>query len=126
MDTISKPAVWTGRILSILVSMMLIMDGVVKFMMPPPVAETFKPLGLPLTLATPLGTLILVCVLIYLIPRTAILGTVLLTGYLGGAIAIHLRVGDPLFSHTLFPVYIGILVWLGLYLRDVRLRRLFF
>jgi len=71
-----------------------------------------------------LGVLLLACTLLYAVPRTAVLGAILLTGYLGGAVATHLRVGDPLFSHVLFGVYMGVALWLGLYLRDARLRAL--
>ena len=70
----------------------------------------------------PLGVLLGACLALYLVPRTAVLGAVLMTGYLGGAIATHLRIGDPLFSHTLFPIYIGAMLWGGLYLRDARVR----
>jgi hypothetical protein len=72
-----------------------------------------------------IGALALLCTTLYVIPRTAVLGAILLTGYFGGAIATHLRVGNPLFSHTLFPIYIAVLFWLGLYLRDARVRALF-
>jgi ABC-type transport system involved in cytochrome c biogenesis permease component len=68
----------------------------------------------------PIGLILLVCVVVYLIPRTAVLGAVLLTGYLGGAVATHVRVGDPLLSHTFFPIYFAVLIWGGLYLRDRR------
>ena len=77
---------------------------------------------LPLCLV--LGFLLAACLVLYLVPKTAPLGAVLLTGYLGGAVAIHLRIGDPAFSHTLFPVYVGAMLWLGLYLRDARVRQL--
>jgi hypothetical protein len=70
------------------------------------------------------GTILLICLAIHLIPRTAILGAVLLTGYLGGAVASHLRVGNPLFTHTLSPIYFAVLIWLGLYLRDKRMKHL--
>ncbi len=79
-------------------------------------------MGWPLSLANVLGTLLLACIALYAIPRTSILGAILLTGYLGGAVATHLRAGDPLFSHILFPTYLGVLLWLGLYLRDDRVR----
>jgi hypothetical protein len=120
----SKKGVWAGRILSGLVALFLIPDGIIKFLKPAPVIETSAHLGLPLSLANTLGILVLVCTAIYLFPRTSVLGAILLTGYLGGAVATHLRVGDPLFSHVLFPTYLGLLLWLGLYLRDDRLRAL--
>ena len=81
-------------------------------------------LGYPLSLTRTIGLLELACVVVYAIPRTSALGAILMTGYLGGAVATHVRVGDPLFSHVLFPVYIGVLAWTGLYLRDDRLRAL--
>jgi len=120
----SKKGVWTGRVLSGLVVLFLILDGIIKFIKPAPVIETSAHLGLPLSLANTLGILLLVCTAIYVIPRTSVLGAILLTGYLGGAVATHLRVGDPLFSHILFPTYLGVMLWLGLYLRDERLRAL--
>ncbi len=118
----SKKRVWVGRVLSGLVVLFLIPDGIVKFIKPAPVVEAFAHVGWPLSLANVLGTLLLVCIALYAIPRTSILGAILLTGYLGGAVATHLRAGDPLFSHILFPTYLGVLLWLGLYLRDDRVR----
>ena len=115
---------WVGRVLSGLAVLFLILDGVIKFMKPPPVVDAFAHVGWPLSLANTLGVLLLVCTAIYVLPSTSILGAILLTGYLGGAVATHLRAGDPLFSHVLFPTYLGALVWLGLYLRDERLRAL--
>jgi hypothetical protein len=120
----SKRGVWVGRMLSGLVVLFLVPDGIIKFIKPAPVVETSAHLGLPLTLANTLGIILLLCTAIYAFPRTAVLGAILLTGYLGGAVATHLRVGDPLFSHILFPTYLGVLMWLGLYLRDSRLRAL--
>jgi len=120
----SKKSVWLGRILSGLVVLFLIPDGIIKFIKPAPVVEAFTHLGLPLSLATGLGILLLLCTAIYVFPRTSVLGAILLTGYLGGAVATHLRAGDPLFSHVLFPTYLGVLLWLGLYLRDSRVRAL--
>ena len=77
-----------------------------------------------MSLANVLGVLLLLCTAVYVFPRTSILGAILLTGYLGGAVATHMRAGDPLFSHVLFPTYLGVVLWLGLYLRDSRLRAL--
>jgi hypothetical protein len=105
-----------------LVVLFLIPDGVVKFIRPAPVLEAFAHVGWPVSLANTLGILLLSCVALYAFPRTSILGAILLTGYLGGAVATHLRAGDPLFSHVLFPTYLGALLWLGLYLREERLR----
>jgi hypothetical protein len=81
-------------------------------------------LGYPESLALGLGIIEIACTVIYVVPRTTVLGAILLTGFLGGAVATHVRVGDPLFSHSLFPIYVGVLVWLGLYLRDDQLRAL--
>ncbi len=118
----SKKSLWAGRILSGLVVLFLIPDGIFKFIKPAPVVEAFAHVGWPVSLANTLGILLLVCTALYVFPRTSILGAILLTGYLGGAVATHLRAGDPLFSHVLFPTYLGTLLWLGLYLRDDRLR----
>jgi DoxX-like family len=120
----SKKSVWIGRILSGLVVLFLIPDAIIKFIRPAPVVDTFTHLGLPLSLANALGILLLVCTAVYVFPRTSVLGAILLTGYLGGAVATHLRAGDPLLTHVLFPTYLGVLLWLGLFLRDDRLRGL--
>jgi hypothetical protein len=122
----SKSAVWAGRIMSGLAVAFLLFDGGMKFFMdklPPEALEAGAALQWPIEKMPLVGTLLLLLSLaIHLIPRTAIAGAVLLTGYLGGAIASHVRVGNPLFTHTLFPVYIATLIWLGLYLRDARVR----
>jgi hypothetical protein len=88
------------------------------------VVEAFERVGYPAALARPLGILESVCLLLYMVPRTSILGAVLLTGFLGGAISSHVRIGDPLFSHVLFPAYVAVLLWTGLFLRDDRVRAL--
>jgi DoxX-like family len=121
---LSKSKVWFGRILSGLVAAFLVFDGVVKFFLdklPPEAMDAVTALQWPLDLLPVVGTILLLCTLLYIIPRTAILGAILLTGYLGGAIATHVRVNSPLFTHTLFPLYIALLMWLGLLLRDGRL-----
>jgi hypothetical protein len=100
----------------------LLFDSAMKLAMVQPVVEASERMGFPIDTARPIGVILLACVAIYLARRTAVLGAVLLTGYLGGAIASHLRLEDPLLSHTLFPVYFGVLVWGGLYLRDARVR----
>jgi len=120
----SRKALWTGRVLSGLVVLFLIFDAVIKLLKPPFVVEATVKLGYPETVIVGLGVVLLASVIAYLVPRTAPLGAILLTGYLGGAIATHLRVGDPLFSHTLFPIYVGALIWGGLFLRDARVRSL--
>jgi hypothetical protein len=107
-----------------LVVLFLVFDSIMKFVKPAPVVESFAHLGWPVNLSERLGTVLLVCTVLYAIPRTSVLGAILLTGYLGGAVATHLRAGDPLFSHVLFPTYMGAVLWLGLYLRDLRLRAL--
>jgi hypothetical protein len=117
---VSKTALWTGRIMSALPVLMLLMSAVMKFLKPPPVVEGFAHLGLPESLAIGLGVLELACTVVYVIPRTAVLGAILLTGYLGGAILTHLRVGDQFIG----PILFGVLIWGGLYLRDRRLRAL--
>lgn len=115
---------WTGRLLTALPVVFLVIDAVVKFSGMKVVADTMAQLGWPVGLAAPLGVLLLACTALYVFPRTAALGAVLLTGYLGGAVATHVRVGDPLFSHVLFPIYVGALLWGGLVLRDARVRAL--
>jgi hypothetical protein len=122
---ISPVALWTGRILSGLVVAFLLFDGVIKLIPLDVVIETSRQLGIPTDIAFTLGVLTLLGAALYAYPKTALLGAVLLTGYLGGAIYVHVRAGSPLFSHTLFGVYLGILLWGGLYLRDERLRLIF-
>jgi hypothetical protein len=126
MNPISKTALWSGRILSTLVILFLLFDSVIKLIPIAPVTETLQQLGYSpsINLARGLGILTLVCTLLYAIPRTAVLGAILLTGLLGGAIATHLRVGSPVFSHLLFGAYLGLMVWGGLWLRDPQLRAL--
>jgi hypothetical protein len=114
-----------GWVLSGLVIAFLLMDATMKLLALPVVLETQEPLGFSgPTIARGLGVLLLACTLLYAAPQTAVLGAILLTGYLGGAVVTHVRVGDPLFSHILFGVYVGVFLWLGLYLRDPRLRAL--
>lgn len=122
---ISATAQWTGRILSGLVVLFLLFDGAIKLIPLDIVIETSRQLGIPTHLAVTLGVLTLLGTLLYAYPRTSVLGAILLTGYLGGAIYVHVRAGSPLFSHTLFGVYLGVLLWGGLYLRDERLRLIF-
>lgn len=117
-------AVWTGRVLRGLVTAFLVFDGGIKVIGLPVVAETMGELGWPAHLSFGLGVMTLGIALLYAWPRTALLGAVLLTGLLGGAIAAQLRVGNPLFSHLLFGVYLGVFAWGGLWLNDARLRAL--
>ena len=123
---ISKGALWTGWAMSGLVIVFLLFDSIIKLIPISIVTETMDQLGYSAspTLARGLGVLTLVCVVLYAFPRTAVLGAILLTGLFGGAMATHLRVGSPLFSHLLFGFYLGLLVWGGLFLRDPRVRTL--
>ena len=114
----------TGLAVSALPVLFLLFDCVIKLLKIQPVVESFAQLGYPDSLARGIGLLALACLTLYVLPRTAILGAILLTGFLGGAISTHLRIGDPLFSHVLFPAYVGVLVWSGLFLRDDTLRAL--
>lgn len=120
----SKNMLLTGRILSALPALFLLLDAVGKLFKPQPVITGTLELGYGESVILPLGVVLLVSTILYLAPQTAIFGAILLTGYLGGAVATHVRVGNPLFTHTLFPVYLGVLLWAGLYLRDARLRAL--
>ena len=120
----SKKMLWAGRIISSLVVLFLLFDSAIKLMKLPPAVEGTILLGYPENLVFGIGIVELVCILVYVIPRTSVLGAILLTGYLGSAIATNLRVGNPLFTHVLFPIYVGVLVWGGLFLREERLRAL--
>ena len=127
VDTeVSKPARITGRVMSGVVILFLLFDGAIKLLPLPVVTETMDKMGYGASdsLARSLGIITIVCTLLYSVPPTSILGAILLTGYLGGAIASHVRIGSPLFSHTLFGLYLGLVVWGGLYLRDGNLRAL--
>ncbi len=115
---------WTGRVLTAIPILFLAFDGAAKVANVAPVQEAMAQLGYPAHLGAGIGIVLLACVALYAVPRTAVLGAVLLTGYLGGAIATHVRVESPLLSHTLFPIYIAAMIWGGLYLRDARLRAL--
>ncbi len=122
--SLSKKALWTGRIFSGLVTAFLLFDAIIHLLRPTPVVEAFARLHLPLSLALELGIIELVCIALYVIPRTSILGAILLTGYLGGATATQLPNSNSLFGEILFPVYVGVIVWGGIYLRDEKLRAL--
>jgi hypothetical protein len=121
---ISSASLWTGRIMTALPVLFLLFDGITKLTKPGFVVEATLKLGYPESAIVGIGIVLLVATVLYLIPPTAILGAILLTGYLGGAVASHVRVDNPLFTHTLFPIYIALLIWGGLYLRDTRLRKL--
>lgn len=122
----SSALLWTGRVMSGLAVLFMLMDGAVKMVPIQPVTDSLKELGYPTgdSFARLLGIIVLIGTALYVWPRTAVLGAILLTGLFGGAIASHLRLGDPLFSHTLFGVYLGMLMWGGLWFRDPALRAL--
>ncbi len=124
--TVSTRALWAGRIMSGLIVLFMIFDGVIKL---PPldiVTQTMTEIGWPADVGTArlLGVIGLISTALYAWPRTSFLGAILLTAYFGGAIATHVRIGNPLFSHTFFGIYLGLLLWGGLWLRDPRLRAL--
>ncbi|WP_441228698.1 DoxX family protein [Tardiphaga sp. 20_F10_N6_6] len=121
---VSRTALWIGRILSGLVILFLVMDGGIKLVPIKEVTETMQQLGYSgsVNQARLLGVITLLCALFYAIPRTSVFGAILLTGLLGGAMATHLRVDSPLFTHLLFGFYIGVMAWGGLYLRDPAMR----
>ena len=123
----ASPSIWTGRVLSgLFVLFMLGASVAPKFLMADMVAEqSMTPLGWPAKYLLLIGLIELACVILYVIPRTSLLGAVLMTGLLGGAIATNLRVENPLFSHTLFGVWLGLFMWGGLWLRDASLRAVF-
>ena len=118
---VSKTALWTGRVMSALPVLLVLFGSVVKLMKTASVLEAFARAGLPERLIIPVGVIELVCVIVYVIPQTAVLGAILMTGLLGGATLTNLRIGDPTYP---MPVVLGMLAWGGLFLRDVRLRDL--
>jgi hypothetical protein len=122
--TSSKATIWISRFMSGLVILFMLADSIFKFIAPAEVVQGTIDLGYASHHMAVMGVLGLLAIVLYAIPRTAVLGAILLTGYFGGAIATHLRLDNPLFSHILFPVYLGILAWGGLWLRDERLRKL--
>ena len=123
MDVRSNKQMWTGRVLSALAVLFLLMDAVMKLLRLPVVVEATARLGYPDSSIRVIGVILLACTALYAVPPTAALGAVLLTGYLGGAVATNLRVENPLFSHILFPVYLGAVLWAGLLLRRPQLVR---
>ncbi|MBC9797828.1 DoxX family protein [Sinomicrobium weinanense] len=116
----SKKMFWTGRIISILLILFLLLDAIMKIVKATPAVEGSIALGYPESAVVPMGIILLICTIFYIVPRTSILGAILLTGYLGGATTTHFRVGEPVW----FAVIFGILVWLALYFCDERLRTL--
>jgi hypothetical protein len=119
---LSRGRLWTGRILTAIPVLFLSFDTVIKLINIDPVVQSLTQLGWPTDKGPMIGVIELVCLVAYLAPRTSVLGAVLFTGYLGGATATHLRLGDPLFTHVLFAGYVGALLWAGLFLRDPRLQ----
>lgn len=119
----SPGMLWTGRILGGLPTLFMLVNGMVTLVKPAPVVEATVKLGYDESVIVYLGVISIACTVLYLIPRTSVLGAILLTGYLGGAVATHVRAGDGWFP-VLFPVFFGVLLWGGLYLRDARLRLL--
>ena len=122
MQTTSKSARWISYIMSGLVILFMLVDSIMKFVKPPEVIEGTLALGYGNEHISIIGALGLICTLLYTIPRTSIIGAILLTAYFGGAVATHFRLNNPLFTHTLFTVYFGILIWGGLWLRNGKLR----
>ncbi len=120
----TKRSLWAGRILSGIAVLFLTFDSIVKLLVLQPAIDANAQLGYPTSVIFPLGVLEAVLLVIYLIPRTSVLGAILWTGYLGGAIATHVRLMNPLFTHILFPIYVAALLWGGLWLRDARVRAL--
>jgi len=120
MDEGNRKAIWAGRVLSILVVLPFVISAVMKLIVHPEVVKGMSHLGLPESLIIPLGVIELLCVVVYLVPQASVLGAILLTGYVGGTIITHLRVGEPVYLNIFF----GLLIWLGLYLRRPRLREL--
>ena len=118
----SKKALWIGRVISALPVLFLLIDGAMKLIKPAPVIEATVRLGYSESVLVGLGLTLIACTIIYVVPRTSILGAILLTGYLGGAVASHVRLGESLFS-ILFPVILGVLLWGGLFLRDYNVRQ---
>ena len=120
----ASATVWTGRVLSGIGVLFLLVDATFKLFVSPEAVASTEALGWKGELLPTIAVIQFVCLALYLVPRTAVLGAILWTGYLGGAVATHVRVDNPLFSHMLFPVYVALLLWIGLALRDARLRAL--
>jgi hypothetical protein len=120
----SNKRIWAGRIVSALPVLFLLFDATVHIMRIPSVVEGFAKAGFPISTAVPLGIIEIVCIILYVIPRTSVLGAILLTGYLGGAVATNVRQQLPMLGYVLAPVYVAIFLWGGLWLRDDRIRAL--
>jgi hypothetical protein len=124
VDTSANKRPIAGYVLTALVAAFLAFDAAMKVLQLAPAMQGTIELGYPAGSVLVIGVIELVCLVLYLIPQTSVLGALALTGYLGGAIATHVRVGSPLLTHTLFPIYVALMVWGGLYLRERRLRAL--
>ena len=122
---IPKGQLWTGRVLSTVAILFMLFDTVIHAMRGPQVVQGFAQLGFPLSIAIPLSTIEFIGIVLYVFPRTSALGAILLTGYLGGAVAAQVRIGAPLLGFVLAPVYVALFLWVGLYLRDERVRAVF-
>lgn len=122
-EDVSTGMLWTGRVLSGLMALFFVFDGVGHLMKPAPVVDAFTRLGYPLSASAGIGLLALICTALYVTPRTSVLGAILLTGYLGGAVSTHVRAGSSLFE-VIFPVILGVLTWVGIFVRDAQLREL--
>ena len=120
----SRKPIVAGYVLTSLAALFLTFDTTIKVLRLAPAVEGTIALGYPASTVLPIGLIELTCLALYLLPRTSVLGAVLITGYLGGAIATHVRIGSPLMSHTLFPIYVALMLWGGLYLREPRVRKL--
>jgi DoxX-like family len=122
---ISKGQLWTGRVLSAIAVLFMLFDTIIHALRGPQVVQGFAQLGFPLSIAIPLSSVEFIGVVLYVFPRTSVLGAILLTGYLGGAVAAQVRIGAPLLGFVLAPVYVALFLWVGLYLRDLRVRAVF-
>ena len=122
LSNAALPVSWAGRTLSGIAVLFLAMDGLMKVLLLAPAVETTTQLGYPVASIRPIGMIEIVLLALYLVPRTSVVGAVLWTGFLGGAVATHVRVGSALLGFTFFPIYVGIFMWAGLYLRDRRVR----
>jgi hypothetical protein len=120
----SRKTLWASYGITGLVLLFLLFDSLGKLLKVAPVLEGSAKLGYPESSIVGIGVVLLLCTMFFAIPRTSVFGAILLTGYLGGAVATHVRVGSPLLTHQLFPVYLGALIWVALYLRNEKLRRL--
>ncbi|HEV2215014.1 MAG TPA: DoxX family protein [Terracidiphilus sp.] len=121
---VGRGRMWTGRVLTTLTVLFLLFDAWGKLMKPPQVAQAFVQMGMPIGMSVPLGVILVVCAVLYAYPKTEVMGALVLTGYLGGAVALQWRIGNPVFE-TIFPVLFAVLMWAGLFLRERGLEELF-